>query len=551
MKRTLRISITYIIVLVVMTSCAQKQKVDLIIHNAKIYTVNESFDIKTSFAVKDGKFIGVGNSQDILNSFDANEIIDAKGKSVYPGFNDGHSHFLGYGLNKTTNANLVGTKSFEEVIERVKEHHQNYQGEWILGRGWDQNDWPVQEFPVKDELDAAFPDNPVVLRRIDGHALIANSEAMRRAGVTKKSKADGGEVILKNGEPTGVFIDKAMSLILVSVPKPGLGQQIAALEVAEKDCFAVGLTTVTDAGLSKQEILLIDSLHKTDKLNMRVYAMMDPSEENFEYFLSHKPIFTGKLTVSSVKLYIDGALGSRGALLLKPYSDDPDNFGLQLNPELYYYDMCNRAYNAGYQVNTHAIGDSGNRIMLKTYAQFLERPNDRRWRVEHAQIIDPDDFEYFKKYNIIPSVQSTHCTSDMYWADERLGEERIKTAYAYKELLIQNGWLVNGTDFPVEGIQPLNTFYAAVARMDTEGWPEGGFQMENALSREEALRSITIWPAKGSFEEDFKGSIETGKVADFVILDEDIMEIAAEKIPSVHIMATYMNGKLMYQSGLE
>jgi len=537
--------------LAVMTSCAQKQKADLIVHNAKIYTVNESFDVKTSFAVKDGKFIGVGNSQDILNSFDANETIDAEGKIVYPGFNDGHSHFLGYGLNKTTNANLVGTVSFEEVIERVKEHHQNYPGEWILGRGWDQNDWPVQEFPTKDKLDAAFPNNPVVLRRIDGHALIANTEAMRRAGVTKSSKADGGEVILKNGEPTGVFIDKAMSLILVSVPKPGIEQQIAALKVAEKDCFAVGLTTVTDAGLSKQKILLIDSLHKADKLNMRIYAMMDPSEENFEYFLSQKPIFTGKLTVSSVKLYIDGALGSRGALLLEPYSDDPDNFGLQLNPELYYYDICSRAYNAEYQVNTHAIGDSGNRIMLKTYAKFLEGPNDRRWRVEHAQLIHPDDFEYFKKYNIIPSVQSTHCTSDMYWADERLGDERIKTAYAYKELLIQNGWLVNGTDFPVEGIQPLNTFFAAVARMDTEGWPEGGFQMENALSREEALRSITIWPAKGSFEEDFKGSIETGKVADFVILDEDIMEISAEKIPSVHIMATYINGKLMYQPDLE
>jgi len=537
--------------LAVMTSCAQKQKADLIVHNAKIYTVNESFDVKTSFAVKDGKFIGVGNSQDILNSFDANETIDAEGKIVYPGFNDGHSHFLGYGLNKTTNANLVGTVSFEEVIERVKEHHQNYPGEWILGRGWDQNDWPVQEFPTKDKLDAAFPNNPVVLRRIDGHALIANTEAMRRAGVTKSSKADGGEVILKNGEPTGVFIDKAMSLILVSVPKPGIEQQIAALKVAEKDCFAVGLTTVTDAGLSKQKILLIDSLHKADKLNMRIYAMMDPSEENFEYFLSQKPIFTGKLTVSSVKLYIDGALGSRGALLLEPYSDDPDNFGLQLNPELYYYDICSRAYNAEYQVNTHAIGDSGNRIMLKTYAKFLEGPNDRRWRVEHAQLIHPDDFEYFKKYNIIPSVQSTHCTSDMYWAVERLGDERIKTAYAYKELLIQNGWLVNGTDFPVEGIQPLNTFFAAVARMDTEGWPEGGFQMENALSREEALRSITIWPAKGSFEEDFKGSIETGKVADFVILDEDIMEISAEKIPSVHIMATYINGKLMYQPDLE
>ena len=535
---------TTLLILVLMTSC--KQKVDILVYNAQVYTVNENFDNASAFAVQDGRILAIGNDEEILGSFSSDQMIDAKGKAVYPGFNDGHSHFLGYGLS-AYNVDLNGTNSFEEVIKRVADHHQKYPTEWITGRGWDQNDWVVKEFPTKEQLDGAFPNNPVVLRRVDGHALIANSEAMNRAGITNESFLSGGEIIMQNGEPTGIFIDNAMGLITRAIPKPSKDQMIRALKKAQEDCFSVGLTTVSDAGLSKEAILLIDSLHKSGDLDMRIYAMMNPSEENFKYFFSREPIFTGKLTVSSVKLYIDGALGSRGALLIEPYSDDPENFGLQLNPEQYYNDICNRAYNAGYQVNTHAIGDSGNRIMLNTYARFLKGTNDRRWRVEHAQIVHPDDFGIFKKYSIIPSVQSTHCTSDMYWADERLGEQRIKTAYAYKALLSQNGWLVNGTDFPVEGINPLHTFYAAVARKDLKGWPESGFQVENALNREEALRSITLWPAKGSFEEDFKGSLEIGKVADFVILDQDIMQIDEDHIPTTKVLSTYVGGNNKYR----
>ena len=547
MRLKLNKIITLFILAAMMTSCAQtKQKTDLIVTNALVYTVNDNFDTAEAFAVKDGKFVAVGTNEKIINKYTSRRVVDAEGKIIYPGFNDGHSHFLGYGLSKTMYAELVGTTSFEEVIERVKQHQQQYDGAWILGRGWDQNDWQVQQFPTNEKLNEAFPDQPVVLRRIDGHALIANSEAIKRAGVTVESNADGGDIVKENGKLTGVFIDNAMDLIEKVIPQPSMEQKVKALQKAEKDCFAVGLTTVTDAGLNKQDILLIDSLQKAGALHIRVYAMLSPTEENFEHFYKNGPYFTGKLTVSSVKLYIDGALGSRGALLLQPYSDDPDNFGLQLNPELYYHDMCSRAYDAGYQVNTHAIGDSGNRIMLRTYAQFLARPNDRRWRVEHAQIVHPADMHYFKDYSIIPSIQTTHCTSDMYWADERLGEERVKTAYAYQDLLRQNGWVINGTDFPVEGIEPLHTFYAAVARKDMEGWPEGGFQMENALNREEALRSITIWPAKGSFEEEYKGSIEAGKAADFVVLEKDIMQIAEKEILSVKIRATYIDGKVVY-----
>ncbi|NOX85343.1 MAG: amidohydrolase [Chlorobi bacterium] len=536
-----------ILLFTTMTSCNQKKKADLLIYNAIVYTVNENFDIESAIVVKDGKIVAVGNDQDLLNRFTAKKKLDAGGRPVYPGFNDGHSHFLSYGLTKITNVDLVGTKSFDEVVDRVIEHYNLFPSEWVLGRGWDQNDWKVEEFPTKKKLDEAFPDVPVVLRRIDGHALIANTEAMRRAGIDYKSMMPGGEILLNDKhEPTGVFIDNAMNLIERVIPEPTRDQKIAALKKAQNDCFAVGLTTVTDAGLDKADILLMDSLQKAGELKMRIYAMMNPNGENYDYFLPQGPWHTGRLTVSSIKIYADGALGSRGALLLKPYSDAPGHYGLQLHSLSYYDFVAKKAFDAGFQVCTHAIGDSGNRIILKTYAKYLKGPNDRRWRVEHAQVVDPGDFHYFKDYNIIPSVQTTHCTSDMYWAEERLGKERIKTAYAYKELLEQNGWLINGTDFPVEGISPLKTFYAAVARKDLEGWPEGGFQMENALTRKEALRSITIWPAKGSFDENQKGSIEPGKVADLVILEKDIMQIPESDIPRTKVFSTILNGEIVY-----
>ena len=527
-------------------SCDKQIEVDSIIYNAVVYTVDDNFEKATAFAVKDRRFVEVGDKEVIMNKYTAKNMYDAGGRAIYPGFNDGHSHFTGYGLSVISSADLVGTTSFDEVVERVVRHNEDFPSAWVQGRGWDQNDWEVKEFPTKDKLDAAFPDIPVVLRRVDGHALIANTEAMKRAGVTSKSYVSGGEVILKNGEPSGVFVDNAMRLISSVVPAPGLDELVQALLIAQKNCFAEGLTTVTDAGVSKEIVLLFEDLQNSGDLKIRIYAMLNPNDENFDYFFPKGPIKTEKLAVSSVKLYVDGALGSRGALLLKPYTDAPEKIGLQMNDEAYYNEICKRAFDAGFQINTHAIGDSGNRMMLKTYAKYLKGKNDRRWRVEHAQVVNPADLSFFKDYSIIPSVQSTHCTSDMYWADERLGEDRIAHAYAYQDLLDQNGWLVNGTDFPVEGISPLKTFYAAVARQDVEGWPEDGFQMENALSREDALKSITIWPAKGSFEESFKGSIEAGKVADFVILEKDILQIDKKEIPDVKVYATFLDGEKVF-----
>jgi len=334
-----------------------------------------------------------------------------------------------------------------------------------------------------------------------------------------------------------------MDLVSSIIPAPSKQTEIIALKEAQQNCFNVGLTSVVDAGLDANTVRLIDSLQKSGTVKMRVNAMLSPTEENFKDFVRKGVVKKDKLTVRSVKLYADGALGSRGAKLLQPYSDDPDNTGLLIHQPDFYRKICAIALKNGYQVNTHAIGDSANRMMLEIYGDFLKGKNDKRWRIEHAQVVNESDFDLFGKYSIIPSVQPTHATSDMYWAEERLGNERIKGAYAYKRLLKENGWLPLGTDFPIEDINPLYTFYAAVARKDLKGYPNGGWQPENALSREEALRGITVWAAKGSFEEDEKGSIEPGKFADFVILENDIMISDMKKIPRTKIVSTWLDGK--------
>ncbi len=525
---------------------AQQKQADLIVYNALVYTVNDSFEIKQAFAVKDGKFMAIGNDKDILKAYSSEEKVDAKGQAIYPGLIDAHCHFYGYGLSRVAQADLVGTKSFEEVVGKLREFVKENPSDFILGRGWDQNDWELKEFPDNQLLDKAFPDVPVFIRRIDGHAGIANSVALKLAGITESSKVDGGEVKTRNGRLTGVLVDNAMELMSGVIPLPNDTVRRHALKVAQKDCFSVGLTSVVDAGLGNNIVKLIDKMQKAGEIKMRVNAMLSPTERNLNQYVKNGPWQTDRLTVRSIKLYADGALGSRGAKLILPYSDAPETNGLLIETPDYYREICQLAFDNGYQVNTHAIGDSANRMMLDIYGGFLKGKNDLRWRIEHAQVINKDDFDLFKKYSIIPSVQTTHCTSDMYWAEDRLGPERVKGAYAYKTLLKENGWLPLGTDFPVENIDPLYTFYAAVARKDREGYPENGFQVKDALTRKEALQGMTIWAAKGSFEENIKGSIEPGKVADFVILQKDIMQIGIAEVPDVKVVSTWSGGERVY-----
>ncbi|MBN1650030.1 MAG: amidohydrolase [Bacteroidales bacterium] len=543
-----KISLLFTLLLMLFTSaCNRADEVDLILKNATIYTVDNAFSKAEALAIKQGKIIAVGTNKEILAKYDAKQIIDLNGKYVYPGFIDAHAHFFGYGKGIQTEAPLYDTQSEEQILDLLAAFQKEKQNAWIIGRGWDQNDWPIAEFPTKKRLDKLFPKTPVYLIRIDGHAAWVNSKALELAGINSNTHVNGGEILLKNGESTGILIDNAMGLVRHLIPDPDADLKIKALKAAEKNCFAVGLTGVTDAGLSLDDILLIDKLQKSGELNIRLNVMLDPSKENFDYFVSKEPYLTDKLSVRTIKIYADGALGSRGACMLKPYSDDTNNSGLMIESENYYRQICSKALENNYQVATHAIGDSGNRVMLNIYGEFLKGKNDKRWRIEHAQIVAPEDFALFGKYSVIPSVQPTHATSDMYWAEERVGPERIKGAYAYRQLLKENGWIPLGTDFPIEKIDPLLTFYAAVVRKDLNNYPENGFQTENTLSRIETLKGMTIWAAKAAFEEHNKGSIEAGKFADLVVLDQDIMECEGAAIPKTRILYTIVNGTLVYQ----
>jgi len=518
-----------------------KEKVDLVIVNANIYTVDQGFSKAEAFAVHKGKFVAVGTTEEIRETYTYYQLVDADGRTITPGLIDAHCHFYGLGLNQQV-VDLTGTKSFEEVLERVRQFQEENPKDFILGRGWDQNDWEVKEFPTRRELDKLFPDIPVALRRIDGHALLVNKVALNMAGINWSTNAKGGEIVKGAMGITGVLVDSPMRLIDSITPKPDLNTKVEALKDAQRICMNHGLTTVNDAGIDRATIELIDSLQQTGELSIRVYAMVSNTPENLDHFIYYGPIKTERLNVRSVKVYGDGALGSRGAVLKEPYSDKWGHYGAMVTPIEEIEDLARRIAISEYQMNTHAIGDSANAVVLRTYQKVLKDKPDRRWKVEHAQIIDSTDFSYFEN-GIIPSVQPTHATSDMYWAEERLGESRIKGAYAFKTLLDKAGMVALGTDFPVEEVSPFLTFYAAVTRQDLEKFPEGGFQMKDALSREEALKGMTIWPAYSNFEEKEKGSIEEGKFADFVIYDKDIMKVPVDEIPTIMAEQTFINGE--------
>ncbi len=522
------------------------QPVDLIIHNAKIYTVDEDFSTTESLVVKNGKFVATGESDHMLKKYSALKTIDLQGNYVYPGFIDPHCHFYDYGTG-LTNADLTKTSSFEEVIDIIKSYHKESESRWITGYGWDQNKWEEKRFPHRYELDKVFPKTPVVLTRICTHGTIANTEALLRAGIDpEKPGSLSDQFIRKDGKLTGMIIGRANTIVKKHIPGPSEKEKEEGLLKAQEHCFAYGLTSVNDAGLDRQVIRLLDSCQKKGRLKMRVYAMLKPTTENFETFL-YKGIYkTSHLHIRSIKLFADGALGPRSALLIQPYSDDPGNSGVYAEKPENLRKLSQKAFENGYQVNTHCIGDLAVRLVLNIYGDILKEANERRWRAEHAQIVHPADTGLFGKYSIIPSVQASQATSDMSWAHKRIGRERLKNSYRYRDLMEQNGWIANGSDFPVESLNPLKGFYAAVARKNDDGHPGGGFQPENALTRRQALQAMTIWAAKASFEENEKGSIEPGKIADFTVTGEDIMKKEIEKVPRIKVLKTFSGGVSVY-----
>ena len=543
MKKSIKLN-NLILVLLVFTSLLQscKKSVDYVAYNGNIYTVNNDFNVASAFAVKDGKFIDVGNDE-IFSKYNTKQKIDLNGSTVLPGLIDAHCHFYGLGFNQSV-IDLTGTSSFNEILEKIAFENNK---DVIRGRGWDQNDWEIKEFPDKLKLDLAYPNTPVILERIDGHAYLVNQKALDIAGIDINTKSTNGSLLSKKGKLTGVLIDGPMSIIDDAFGEISLDNKIKALISAQKICFQNGLTTVDDAGLSKEVILLIDSLQKKDLLKMRVYAMISNSEDDVDYFLENGPIKTNSLNVRSVKVYGDGALGSRGATLKEPYSDDKHNYGKLVTSYKDIKDLADKLAKANFQMNTHAIGDSTINILIDTYSKVLENKTDPRWRIEHSQIIDLNDIDGYNN-KILPSVQPTHATSDMYWANDRVGSKRIKGAYAYKALLEKSKVIGLGTDFPVEKVNPFHTFYASISRKDLNDYPEKGFEFENALSREETLKGMTIWAAYLNFEEKEKGSIEKGKFADFIIIDRDIMKVETNKTPNTKVLKTYLSGELVYSN---
>jgi len=537
----------FAIAIVFLCSSCINQRVDLVVHHAQIYTVNDSFAVAEAMAIQDGKIVAVGSNDDILKTYQADSVVDAKGASVYPGFVDAHAHFLGYGQSLYA-VDLMFANSWEEVLQRVQDFVATHPGNgWIRGRGWDQNRFPGKAFPTNAELNALFPDRPVLLERVDGHASIANDKALAIAGVKAGQSMEGGDFVVAGGKLTGLLIDNAVGIVERNVPAATKQDYKNWLTAAQKNCFATGLTTITDCGLSPNDIDMIDALQKSNDLKMRLYVMLSdkPSSYTSSYF-TNGGYTTDRLMVKGVKVYGDGALGSRGAALLSHYSDQPGWGGFLLSSQAHFDSVAAKLINTDFQMCTHAIGDSANRVVLKVYEKYLKGKNDKRWRVEHAQILNPIDFDYFGKYSIIPSVQPTHATSDMYWAGDRLGAERLKGGYAFQQLLKQNGWLPLGTDFPVEEINPFKTFLAAVARQDAKGFPAGGFQMENALTREQTIRGMTIWAAKANRMEKQVGSIEVGKKADFILLDKDLMEVPTDSVLHIKVLKTYSNGERVY-----
>jgi predicted amidohydrolase YtcJ len=528
---------------------------DLIVTNARIYTVDEAHPSARALAVKDGRFLYAGSESEVMAlRGPSTKVVDAGGHTIIPGMVDAHAHLLGLG-EALQQVDLTGTRSYDEVVARVVAAAKGQPaGKWIIGRGWDQNDWADTRFPTHDALSRALPNNPVYLTRVAGHAGLANAAAMRAAGVTAKTPDPRGGRLERDaaGAPTGVFVDNAQGLVERVIPAPTHEDTRKALQAAITESHRYGLVGIHDAGESRTTIDIMEEMGKAGELPFRLYVMVGDDSAALAHYMAIGPrsgLYDNHLWVRAIKLYADGALGSRGAALLEPYSDDPKNNGLLVSAPAHIEAVAERALASGFQVATHAIGDRGNRVVLDAYEAALKaHPTaDHRFRVEHAQILNHDDIPRFAQLGVIPSMQAVHQTSDMYWAGSRLGLGRLLGAYAWRSLLNTGVVVPNGSDFPVESVNPLFSFHSAVSRQDADNWPTGGWMPEQRMTRGEALESMTIWPAYAAFQEQIMGSITPGKLADFVILDRDIMKVPEQDILGTSVLATYIGGKAVYE----
>lgn len=524
---------------------AQSQGTAHIYTAKKIYLADTAFTTATAMVVENGVIIYTGNVKTADSLYPQAQHHDFSNKYIYPGFIDAHCHFLAYSKG-LTEVDLIGTRSQTEVLKRLKKFAKKQKLPWLVGRGWDQNDWENKTFPNMDMLNSAFPNTPVCLSRVDGHAVWVNAAAIKQLKINTDTLISGGEFVHNNGIFTGICIDNAADLIKNQLPKVPFSSWEKGLQTGLKNCHAQGLTQIAEAGISLSDIDLIRSLQLQGKLNLRIYGMLSLSEENLGYITNNGMIYTDLFTMRSMKMYLDGALGSRGALLKGDYCDQLGHKGLQIMDvpkfEMYQLMLLNR----GFQVCVHAIGDSANAIALRTFQKTIPEGYDARWRIEHAQIVSAKDQKIFSTRSIIPSVQPTHATSDAPWANDRLCNAATKGGYAYQSLLKQAKVIALGTDFPVEGISPINTFYSATQRMDAAGKLERPFLGEQALTRKQALWGMTLWAAYANFDETRTGSLESTKMADFVVMDTDLMEVEPQNILKAKVLNTFLNGELIY-----
>lgn len=528
-----------------LVGCRSTPEYDHVLSNARV----AQFDgdaismVNLHLALRDGRIAELIPATEALPL--ASDTTDLTGTFVYPGLVDAHAHFMALGQALET-VDLVGTRSWAECVERVRQYVADHPEVAVVrGRGWDQNDWTLSEWPSSAELDA-LGDKAIVLSRIDGHAVVCNQIALTQSGITAATRIEGGEIITAAGKPTGVLVDNAETLLRIA--EPSREEKIRYLQAAERWCIDLGLTGVQDAGLPTGDIMLIDSLQRAGGLRMPLYVMVSESPEALDHWLKRGPLETDWLSVRSFKFYSDGALGSRGALLRAPYSDRHNHFGLALRDQSYLRTAAARIAKAGWQMNTHAIGDSANHLVLSIYREALGAKSakpDLRWRVEHAQVVSPEDRKEFGgSLGIVPSVQPTHATSDMDWAPDRLGADRMPHAYAYRSLREANGgWIPLGTDFPIEHPNPMYTILAATARRALDGHPLGGFQPDEALTLDQTILGMTRDAARASFREGQAGEIRLGNWADFTIFDTNLSEIEPMNLPKTQALQVWIHGE--------
>ena len=526
-----------------LAGCFKGEQVDLIIHNANIHTMDEKLSVAEAMAVKDGKIILVGSEREILNRFTAKKEINAEQKDIYPGFHDGHGHILGLAYWRLE-ANLIGTSSFGEMLERIEAFQNKNDLEFIVGRGWDHSLWGDSTMPNFDLLNKHYPTIPVALTRVDGHAMLVNQAALDLAGITTETTVHGGKIEKINGQLTGILLDNAMDLIMDFVPSTEKEQLKQSILEIQDELLALGITHVHEAGLNYEEFKLLDELAESGELKLGIYGMLFPTEKN-KAFVEKEGLYKNKqLSVRSFKILMDGALGSHGACMLKPYRNKPSEKGFLLTDITEMEQHTDFAKKHGYQVNTHCIGDSANRVMLKRIEELMSDEPDHRWRIEHAQVIHPNDFDLFASSGAIPSVQPTHATTDQRWAASHIGDERLKGAYAYKDLLEKRKIIIFGTDFPVEDFDPFATIHAAVQRKNTENEPLAGFLIEQAVTLEACLKAMTTWAAYGCFEESNLGKLEKGKQATFVIFDHPVK--SGKQFLQNYAKVTVINGEVVF-----